>query len=1084
MVSFIIGRAGSGKTHHAICQMKQAEGELILLVPEQYSHSSERILATLAGEQIFAKAEVLSFNRLADRIFMHAGGMANRVIDDGGRILLMHRALMSVRNELRVLKTAATKPEFLQSLIEITEEMKTCCVSPEKLFSVGDGQLADKLHDIALIATAYDGAFENGRIDPADKLKLACDAAVRGKFFAGKKVWVDGYTGFTPQEIELLRVIFAQSEKCTVTMCLNDDPEGENGAFAKAWDTYSRLARIAGKSEIIRLDGGARYKNESLAFLEKNLFLTGKTCENHDGIEIYTAQNSYDECKIVAARILELVRGGMRYRDIALVSRNFDEYAPTVAAVFDRFGIPFYENAKQAVLGQAPIAFVLNALRTIDDNFRYDDMAAYLKTGLCGVRRKSLDRLEHYLYTWHVEGKKWTQDVDFIESPSGRNVEITEEDKAELLFLNRLRARIREPLLNLRVEIKKNPTGQGFAEALFGFFEEVHLARRLEARAVLYRMRGEIDRAECYESLWQLLISSLENIARVLADARFTISEFTRIFSLMLSQYEIGMIPTTLDRVNVGGFERLGEATVKCAIILGAVDGRLPMHTGAKGILSDSERERLEDMGISLAGSAERRLNDEFRLIYTAFSIPSERLILTVPKISPDGSDARDSFVIARLFKLFPKLDKKTFDCPDAHAMAPCFDLAAMRGDSSWRAAAREYFARSSEYSEKLSLAAKNSKITRGPLHDKENIEAIFGKTIRLSASRTDSFNSCRYQYFLKYGLRLSPQRRARFDALEIGTFMHEILEFTLREVKARGGHRNVSLDEVLALSDIATERFVMEKLGGFEGKSARFCAQFKRLKSTVHAVVSNVHEELLESPFEPADFELKFSDRDGDLPALTVNGDGFTVKLEGFVDRVDTCTLDDTLYIRVVDYKTGNKNFKLEEVLNGLNMQLLLYLFTLCDAGEKRYHKKPEAAGVLYLAARDPIYNASGGEDDAHIARARNSEKVRRGLLLDKPELYGNEKFLPMRIKKDGEFDAKSSVASREQFAKISKRMNDILLSIGRELSAGETEANPYYKSVSESACDFCDMRGACHFDERAGDKKRYLFTTRMEDC
>lgn len=1088
MVRFLLGRAGSGKTQRVIEEIAKASenhSKIILLVPEQYSHASERLLCEHAGAGVSQYAEVLSFRQLTDRVFMQAGGLARRVVDHGGRVLLMRRALMQVKGELCLFSAAAQRPEFIKSLIDIVEEMKTCCVAPETLLGVGEGLLAQKLHDIALISAAYDGAFESGELDPADELTLAAQAISACGFFKNMCVWIDGYSGFTPQEMEILSLIFAQSAQCTVSLCLNNDPEAENGAFSKAWDTYSRLARIAGGSEIVFLKPGVRFRVPELAFLENHIFrAAAQPSEQSEAIELYGVRDIYEECSLAAARILTWVRKeGMRFRDIVVTARNFEEYAPTLAAVFQRFGVPFYENQKQPVLSQPPVAFTIGALRVIADHFRYDDMAAYLKTGLCGVRRKSLDRLEHYLYTWHVEGKLWAQDLPFVQNVSGRSEEMSEQEAAELSLMNRLRIRVRGPLIHLRDAIRENPTGRGFAEALFGFFEEVHLARRLEARTILFRMRGDLTRAEQYEKLWQLLVSAIESFARVLPDDRFTVDEFTRVFSLMLSQYEIGTIPTALDRVHSGGFERLGEAPARAAIILGAVDGRLPMHTDAQGILSDAEREKLEEWGVGLAVSPERRLHDEFRLIYTAVATPSEHLVLTVPQIAADGNEARESFLIARLRALFPNMEKKRAENLATFAPGPCFDLAAARESHPWRPAAREYFSRDPHYAALLALAGRNAKIARGPLRDRENIEALFGKTIRLSASRTDSFCSCRYQYFLKYGLRLKPQRQAALDAPEIGTFLHEILEQTLIAVKARGGHREVSLDTVLRIADEEVERFVNEKLGGFAQRTARFRTQFLRLKKMVHAVVSNVHEELRTSRFEPLDFELHFSDRDGDLPALTVEGDGFALKLEGFVDRVDGCEMDDTLYLRVVDYKTGGKDFRLDEVLNGLNMQMLLYLFTLCDMGMKRYGKAPEAAGVLYLPAKDPILSAMGGESEETLLRVRDAALLRRGLLLDRPELYQQEQFLPIRLKKDGEFDAKSAVASRESFLKISGRINRILHDIVQDIHAGNIDANPYYKSAVESACDFCDMRGACHFDERAGDRKRYLFVTRKED-
>ena len=1081
MVSFIIGRAGSGKTHRVISQIKEAQGEIILLVPEQYSYATERLLCSVAGEKISRKAEVLSFKRLTDRIFMTSGGYANKGLDNGSRILLMHRAVNAVKGELKALSNMTLRPEFLSGLIDMVEEIKTCSVSYEKLLCIDEGTLGEKLHDLALIAAAYDGEFANGRLDPADRLHLATERAKETGFFKGKKIWIDGYTGFSQRELALLRVIFSQCEECTVSLCLNDDPEGENGAFSDAWETYAILSRMAGESEIIRLDDSLRYEKDALSYLEKNLFLPAEPMAESDGIELYEAGNVYNECEIAAAKITELVQSGMRFKEIAITARNFDEYASVISSVFSRYNIPVYENTKQMVQNLAPTAFVLNALRAISDNFRYDDVISYLKAGLCGVRRANLDILEQYLYSWHIEGKDWTSDEEFTKNPSGRNEELNDEREEELSFLNRLRKKVRDPLLNLRAQIRKDSTGSGYARALFSFFGEVKLARRLEARAKLYRMQGDIYRAEQYESIWNLLIDSIESISETLADTEFTVKEFVRVFSLVLSRYEIGTIPTALDRVNVGSFERLGEAPVKCVIILGAIDGRIPMYAAGKGILSDSERDKLSQMGIKLAKNAENRLNDEFRLIYNAFTTASEKLVVIVPHTSTDGSEARDSFVVSRITTLFPNIKKQKFEMPELYAKATCFDMAVSGAHHPWQVSARDYFAKDEEYGRKLTLAAKNAKVPRGPIRDKDNIDAIFGKRIRLSASKTDSFNSCKYQYFLKYGLYLKPRRRATFDALEAGTFIHEILENSLREIKARGGHRAVEINEVRDIADVATEKYINEKLGGFKARSARFCAQFARLRESARKIVLNAHKELATSLFEPADFELHFADKDGHLPALTINGENYTIKLEGFVDRVDTCTLDDTLYVRVVDYKTGSKEFKLDEVLNGINMQMLLYLFTLCDLGESRYRRKPTAAGVLYLPANDPICKVEGEVVAEQIIEKNESALKRKGLLLDNEALYENEKFLPVSFNKKGELSGKA-LASAEDFEKVSKRMKEILEAMGEELSRGEIEANPY-ETTEKSACTYCEMKSVCQFDEREGDCFRDLFAVRKED-
>ncbi|MEG2570322.1 MAG: PD-(D/E)XK nuclease family protein, partial [Clostridia bacterium] len=735
-----------------------------------------------------------------------------------------------------------------------------------------------------------------------------------------------------------------------------------------------------------------------------------------------------------------------------------------------------YLNRKAQLLDRAPVAFITSALACACGGFRYDDVIKYLKTGLCGVSRRELDRLENYLFTWDVRGNMWTREDGF--SQGDEKTTAGEHIDSPLQAINRTRARIRTPLCELKSALAGQTTGREFATALFEFMEHVGLARRLAARARLSRMRGELQLEDEYRRLWDILIDAVGTIAHVLPDTVLKSDKFGELFTLLISQYEIGVIPVSLDRISVGDLDRTENTTPRAVIILGACDGNLPMSSDGTGIFTDAEKERLCELGVSLPGTADARMFDEFRIIYGAFTKASERLIIISPRTGSDMSERRESFIIPRIRAIFPKLEYSEYAAPQTQAQAPCFDFALSRGDDPWQYAAREYF----KDDARLEQAMRNASLKRSPVHDIDNIRAIFGDTIRLSASRTDTFSSCRYHYFLQYGLRLKPRRVKGLDAPQIGTFIHFVLEHTLRGVKLRGGHHAVCADDVTRLADEAIEEFANTQLGGFRDRSARFIYLFKRLKKTVHAVVLDVHEELSQSKFAPLDFELHFSDHDGDLPAMHLRGDGYELKLEGFVDRVDGYKIDDVLYLRVVDYKTGKREFSLNEVINGLNMQLLLYLFTLCECGQERYGAELLPGGALYVPARDPIVFASNNEEGG-LARA--SELRRRGIILQDTRLLDDSAaFLPIKIMKNGEFDKRSFVASLDGFNIIKTRIKNILGEIGKELSHGEIEANPYYKSLSETACDYCEYKSACHFDEACGDRRRYLFEKKMEGC
>ena len=1095
MVRFLLGRSGYGKTRAVIDEIAAAAARgqdgLILLVPEQHSHAMERALCEQGGDSISLYAEVMSFRRLCRRVAEQAGGLSRTLLDDGGRLLYLYQALDRARGSFKALGPAAGRPEFLETLLGLTDQVKAAGIAPEELMERSrefDGALGDKLADLAAVCAAYQGAVEDGKLDAMDELqKLSEDVRSTG-FFRGKTVWIDGFTGFTGLEYRILRLIFSQAEQTVVALCA--DPEDSSAAFAKANDTLGRLRAWAPRgAEMSALAENRRARGAGLAHLERELFCPGIPTAwegQAPAVELWAAGDAYQECELAAARILQLVREqGYRFREISVSARDLDAYAPTLEAVFGYYGVPLYLSRKSPVLEKPPAALVAGALQCVSGGFRYDDMAKYLKTGLTGLRRRGLDILETYLYTWNIRGGDWSREQGFTGHPLGLGHTPDAESERTLRLVNRMRQKVRAPLVRLRDAVREDPSGEGYARALVEYMSEIRLPARLEARAALFRRRGELQAAEEYQTLWSVLCGAINSIGRVLGDRRFEPDEFTRLFRLVLSRYQVGTIPVSLDRVNAGDLSRPGSVgRVRCQIVLGAADGYLPASPNSGQLFSDSEYQLLEDAGIELAPDAERRLNEEFRLIYAAFTAPEERLIVTRPLAAAGGESLRESFVIGRLRALFPGVGTQSVtQAVRGEAPGPCFDAAACGGDA-W-AGAREYFAQAADWRDKLALAEKNSRVPRGPIREGENIRAVFGKDIRLSASRADVFGACRYRYFLQYGLRLRQKRAARLDAPAAGVLIHYVLERTFRQVQAEGGCRQVLPARVEALAREAGEAYGQELLGGFADKTPRFRFLFGKLCNTAVQVALDIREELAGSAFTPLDFELKLSDRDGDLPAVRLDAGGATLCLEGYVDRVDGYEKDGKLYLRVVDYKTGQRDFRLDEVLNGLNIQLLVYLFALEEQGGARYGREVLPAGVLYVPARDPEVPVSGTESPEEVASARQKLRRRRGLLLNDPELLRamepglaeSPRFLPVKLGKDGAPDSRSSVVSAPGLRKLGGHMQRTLQAIGEQLAHGEIRANPYYKSRTDLACSQCPYWAACLFDERCGDRARYLF-------
>lgn len=1080
MVHFLLGRNGYGKTSavfSAISARADAGASgMLLIVPETVSHATERALCAQAGNRISLHAEVTTFSRLCELV-SSLSGRRTKSLDAGGRILLFSRAMRQAEGSLELLR-GGMRPELLSELLSLEEECRVSNITPEMLHAASEQftpPLSKKLRDLAVIFSAYEGALHETGTDAADHLLSLAEDAAKLQFFSGREIWVDGFSGFSEVELDVLRLMFRQAKEVTVTLCADlSDP---SPAFAKPNRVYESLKRICGTCRTETLTEPYRFISPTLEHLEQNLFTKTPTpSEETDGIELYRAHSRYEECELAAAKVLELVREhGYRFREIGITARDFSAYSETLASVFSYYDIPIYLNHKSDLTEKPVIALTCAALACLDNRFRYEDVLKLLKSGLTGLSKRAADELERYLYLWEIHGKDWTEDKPFTRSPNGMSR--GEDDEAMLCRLNLARKKILTPLLNLKQAIADDKTGLGFARALIRYYEEIHLPRRLRARAKLFAKRGDLQRADEYRQFWDILCRVLESMGTALSDTHYDLRDLSRLFTLTVSQYEVASIPISLDRVHAGGVDRLGEQAPRCLILLGANDGELPMRLKDAGPLSDSDRSRLEEHGLHFAKNSTYQTEDEFHLIYRAFSLARERLILSCHE-----EETLPSVFYTQVQTLFPKCEvTQVSDLVRSYALAPALD-AAMSRDASFSDHARAYF-RTTDDAALLSLSESRSHLKRGPLESPALRDAIFGRNLCMSASKLDTFERCRFQYFLHYGLRLKPTQVATLDAPNKGTLVHWVLEHALREITDQGV-KTYTRDDVYLLAERLADEYAEAVLGGLSQYSARFTAAFSRIRRAVCRTVCDLHEELLSSKFTPVDFELKFGPY-GEIPSMEIRlEDGSTLTLQGVVDRVDALAKDGCVYLRIMDYKTGHKTFSVSEVINGIGMQMLLYLFALEEFGEMRYHAKIRPAGVLYVPVGDDDAKFDSHPDAESSKKSVDDLAKRKGLLVDQEDLLENSRFLPIFYNKNGTLSSRSSVAPLEMFYLLRDRMTDILHTVGDEIRAGVIEANPYYTSKTQTSCDWCQFRSVCRFEPGvAGDKLRYLFTTKIED-
>ena len=1126
MLNIIIGRAGIGKTAHIMndikTKMSSGETDLLLIVPDQYSHDAEKQLCEYCGDRLSLHGEVLSFSRLCRNVLTETGRASTTTLDSGGQILVLYRAIESVAALLKVYNLRNLRTELPESLCNSIKEFKTFGIIPEMLQKIAEqssAPLNDKLHDLSLIYNAYESILYTLAPDGDTTDKMSLLAQVISDSEVGDKghIYFDGFNDFTVQEMNIIEQLMRK--KANMTVCLTFDEHDSGEMFELPRRTIEKLKSL-GKScgiDIVleKLDENSceaydtNKKADELLFLEKHLFEHGLSQFNgdNDSILLYAAPSRYAECEYAAAKIWELVRSGYRWREIGVMARSWDKYASLCENVFEKYDIPYFTGGRTEILNKSPIALIDSALDIASFGFEYKSVFKYLKTGLADISIDECALVENYVYKWSIRGTLWYK--DWVLPPGGySDTSRSKSDvESELKKLNELRLKITKPLVNLRDGIKNDTPIIEKLYAVYRFIDEINLPANLVKKADEFEKRFDSRLADEYAQTWNIIKTAMEQMYFIFSesnendaaneqdakdgtDYNCNAIEFKKLFMLVLSRYDIGAIPTSLDRTTLGGIEMNRRRDLKCLILLGATDSDLPNLSVSGGILSDNERIELVKFGIDIPAGFEERLCREMNMIYSTLTLPTQKLILSRP--TDDGE--HPSLFIKRIKSMFG-LDEITLNEEDymTAAKVPCFELASYSEHTNFSiaaAAARLYYEQiSDEAADKLLKLDSYIKSGRGNL-SASGAKILYGNNPSLSASRVDKYYSCPYLYFMHSGLKLKENKIAGLDASAIGLFMHYILENVFREIKETTGIKNADKAECLNIITRYAKKYTDEILLGFAGKNERFIYLFNRMEDNAKRIVIDMLDELKVSDFEPLDFELDISSLEKAIAKQDFNSpqlDGLSLK--GIVDRVDGWINDDgSLYLRVVDYKTGKKNLKLSNILHGRDMQMFIYLLVLEKLGKMRYDKDIVPAGVMYIPARDNILSIPRNTSDMEIEDKHSKAVRRNGLMLNDLKVIEAmenseiKKFLPISYQKTG-MKLSDNFINQFQINLLSKHVDNMLKRAVKEISNGNIKCAPYFRSMNDNACEYCEYRAVCAFDTEQGDIPRYIQSIKSKD-
>jgi ATP-dependent helicase/nuclease subunit B len=1131
---FIYGRGGSGKSHFCLQEIKgnilrEVTHKLVLLVPEQFSFQSERNLLKFVGATGITKAEVLSFKRLAHRVFNEVGGVTLRRIDETGKSMLIYSILEELGDQLKIFGRASKQQGFIDIISGTIKEFKRYNITPEiiegSMKDLEQQDLKYKLEDLKAIYESFQEAIHREYIDSEDELTLLAEKIDKCSIYDGAEVWIDEFSTFTPQQYIVLEKLLKKCSRVNITLTSdeldNTHTIDNTDIFSVTKNTERKFMRLiqennVGYEESVNLnkDCCPRFgDNKELQHIERYFYAAPYKYygEKTEDLRIYKAFNNYDEIEMVSKDIIRLVRDeGYRFKDIAVVCRELEGYEKIIAAIFREYGIPYFLDMKRTVSGNPLVVFITSVFDIFTKNWSYESVFRYLKTGLTGADNESLDLIENYVLANGIRGKQWTNDEfwNYRINYGYENDELTQYETAKLNKINETKDLITAPLIKLQKSLKNSNNVRSMCTSIYEFLVESGALERIEAWTNEFRKQGQMELSNEYDQIVDIVMETLNSLVEVMGEYKLGLDKFIKILAVGFQKREMGLIPVSLDEVMIGDIARIRSQGVKALYIIGVNDGVFPKVSKEEGILSDRDREILKDKGLELAADTKTQAFEEQFLVYTTLTTPCNYLMLTYPMANFEGKTLRPSVIISRMKKIFPKLEEESelvkLQDPASRidaiaAPEPTFNemVAALRRDYEGEEVEDIWGEIYKWYDSKEDWKMKASRIFKGLEYsnivenvDAEKIRNLYGRPLNFSVSRIEQYAQCPFAYFVKYGLKAKDRKVYEFSSPDFGSFIHGILDKFSNVIKVEGIQwKDITKDWSRETISKLVDRELEVQNNSILNSSSRYKYMTDKLKRILTRSVTIMTEHVKRSSFDTLANELVFG-KGGDLPPIKLSlPSGEEIQLRGRIDRVDSMDLDGETYFKVVDYKTGNKSFSLSEVYYGLQLQLLVYLDALLSNADTYIHKQAIPGAILYFRVDDPMISGTANMSDEEIEKAILKKLKMNGLILKDARLVRNmdkdingfSLIIPARMKQGGELADSSSVVTMHQFDILRQYVRDTMIRLCEDMLNGNIEIRPT-KDKQHTACGYCSFSAICQFDSSMKDNK-YRYVNKKKD-
>lgn len=1121
---FCFGPSGSGKSHRIYEEIMQRAAEepgrnFLIIVPDQFTMQTQKDLVMRSDRDGILNIDVLSFGRLSHRILEEVGTKEMPVLDDTGKSLVLQKVAADLKEQLPAMGSLLHKQGYIHEVKSAISEFMQYGISTQdmdKLITSAQkrGALAMKLKDLKTLYRGFQDYIRDHFITTEETLDVLRRSLSKSKILKGSVVVFDGFTGFTPIQNRLIQELMRVCAETivTVTIGVGEDPykmDGEQKLFHLSKKTVADLEKLAAEAEVERgedlfVKGGPNRfaKAPALHYLEQNLFryqyepYAGEQQEIH----MFEALSPREEVHQTALYIRHLIREqGMTYRDIAVVIGDLEGYASYVETEFGQLEIPCFLDRTRGIVLNPMIEYIKSALQLYIKDFSYDTVFHFLRSGMADISREEIDELENYVIRTGARGYRtysrlFTRRTEELQG-NAEGSEQAEEKTMERL--NRIRQQFMDAVEILHMGSQEK--AGDYVSHLYDFLEQNQVQQKLLNYQQQFEKEGDLSRAREYAQIYRLVMDLLDQVYELLGEEEISRQEFADILEAGFGEITVGTIPQNVDRIVVGDMERTRLKQVKVLFFLGVNDGSIPKNASKGGIISDMDREFLIESGTEMAPSPRQQMYIQRLYLYLNMTKPSEQLYLSYAKVNSEGKGIRPSYLIDTVRKLFPAM---SVEYPQNRSRLEQIE-GRQEGARYLAEELREYVEGTLPKEERQDFylmyrayeadAAGRDLLTRAAFRRYREsglsrivARALYGQQLENSVSRLETYAACACRHFLQYGLSLQEREEFGFEASDMGTVYHAVLEnFAGKLAESNLTWWDFTEDFAAKAVKESVEAYAATYGETVLYSSARNEYAITRMSRILTRTVLTLQKHLKQGSFQPDDYELSFRFAE-DLDSIHVDlSEDEKMHLQGRIDRIDVAEDAEHVYVKVIDYKSGNRKFDLAALYYGLQLQLVVYMNAAMEM-ESRKHPDKEIvpAALLYYHIDDPTIETPVELTDEQINEQILAKLRMNGVVNSDPRVverldrYMQDKsvVIPVEKKKDGSFSARSGVLSREEMQLISSYVDAKIRSIGREILDGKIAANPYEKG-NEEACTYCAYKKVCGFDGSIpGYEKRQL--------